>query len=153
MIKTLFEAGESPNVAAKATNRTPFHEAVQSGHIQLADVFIGTIANINARTASGQTGGHIAANPEDSSILSHMLEAGVSMESRTSEMKQTPLYTAAMEGRLQGVKLLLEAFVDRETCCSKEYSALHYAVGHWHAGVVKALLSAGAMPLAKNINS
>ena len=65
-------------------------------------------------------------------------------------MKETPLHTACLNGRLPIVQYLIEKGADIEAKNQEKKTPLHYASWNGQTNVVKYLLSKGANKNAKN---
>jgi ankyrin repeat protein len=153
LVSSLLEAGASPNIPARETNRTPLHQAVQSGHVEIVDLLLGADVNFSARQISGYTAVHFAAELDSAAILNSLIKPGADVKAQTFEKKYTPLHCAVMKGQPQCTEALIQASSNIEARCSKGFTALHYASAGTSPETIKALLAASANPYAKDLNN
>lgn len=100
-------------------------------------------ADLEAVTYEGFTPLHVAVQVQQPAVITTLIDAGSDVNSRTPT-GESPLYTAAMRGYVDVVKLLLEAkanpLLPRRDPSGHTYVPLDVAAQSGHAGVVHELI-------------
>lgn len=96
----------------------------------------------------------LAANLGQTDLVALLLAAGADVDT-AGELGFTALFHAchnadADRGHPEVVQALIAAGANKEACIGYGVRPLMYAAGHGEAGVVQALLDAGADPMARN---
>ncbi len=109
----------------------------------------------------GQTEPSAAATPDadiwraaasgDIEAIKQHLEAGVDVDAKEPPGGSTPLLVAALFGRAEAAKLLIEKGANANARSNDGATALHAAAFFCHTEIVKVLLGEGAVVDAKNI--
>lgn len=106
--RAVTEAEKSEAIPAVAK----FHEAVQSGNIEMAEDLLQQNPDyLNASGPEGKTALHLACASGHAEVVSLLLEKGVDIQNR-DENELTPLHFAARNGNAQVCQLLLEKGAD-----------------------------------------
>ncbi|CAM9973446.1 unnamed protein product, partial [Hapterophycus canaliculatus] len=92
---------------------TALHIAAQEGQLDVTEMMAKACdaADLEAVTYEGFTPLHVAVQVKQPAVVRALIEAGANFNSRTPT-GQTPLYTAAMRGYLDVVRVLLSAKAD-----------------------------------------
>lgn len=131
----------APLVAA--ADDYPLHTAVQQGKPSRVRAEL-SYYRINSRNAADLTPLMVAAMYDRSTSASILIEAGASVNERTSAYSTTALMMAAMNGYHEVVEVLLRAGADIDARNISGFTALMLASQKGHAHVVRQLLDAGA---------
>ena len=162
VVEALVAAGADPT-ARTPFGFTPLFEAAAFGAPALIEALLTADASVvNARTRSGRTALHHAAQFNiEPAVIALLLGAGANLEARDDE-GQTPLHHAAENNRTGATaRALLAAGAGMEARDENGNAPLHVAakyVSDWAgpdedahaAGVIEALLEAGADATARN---
>ncbi|XP_051889887.1 ankyrin repeat domain-containing protein 16 isoform X2 [Pristis pectinata] len=124
---------------------TPFMDAVQNGHIRIAKLLLQKHrANISATDALGAQSLHRAAvTAQDKAIHFLVVELGVNVNERATDLKLTALHYAAKEGHSGTLETLLTLGADVHAKDFKGRSALHMACAGQHAKCIRLLVDTG----------
>ncbi|XP_072922580.1 ankyrin repeat domain-containing protein 16 isoform X1 [Hemitrygon akajei] len=124
---------------------TPFMDAVQNGHIGIAKLLLKKHkANISAKDALGAQSLHQAAvTAQDKAIQFLVMELGVNVNERATDLNLTALHYAAKEGHRGTIETLLTLGADVHAKDSKGRSALHMACAGQHTKCIRQLVDAG----------
>src|SRR2546426_4418787 len=95
-----------PLTAVEADGSTALHAAVRLDNLEIADLLIAAGANVKAATRYNITPLSLACASGNAAMIERLLKAGADANS-TSEEGQTVLMTAALTGKVDGVKALL----------------------------------------------
>lgn len=88
---------------------TPFHLILESGDVQMIQLFFRYGANLLLTDNDGRTPSHFAAKNSNAKILELVLNTGmVSIQDRTLSDGATPLHLAAEESQVDCIKLLID---------------------------------------------
>jgi hypothetical protein len=91
-----------------------------------------------------------AVDRDDVATVRLLVQRGVSVDGKDAgddwAPSERPLFRAARRGNLAIVELLLKAGTTPDWCCCSCVTALHEAILHRHANVVRRLLEAGSDP-------
>ncbi|HUP23906.1 MAG TPA: ankyrin repeat domain-containing protein [Thermoanaerobaculia bacterium] len=157
--RLLLSAGA--NVHASTTDgiiqpATAFLRAVLRGDEQLATLLVARGASI-VGSERQRAPLHIATWQDDVTMVSYLLDRGAPIEERSptddGSPGDTPLLSAAADGLERVARLLLLRGADPNARGADGYTALMYAAGtadRGSAGIVEALLAAGADPTIAN---
>ncbi|XP_075713613.1 ankyrin repeat domain-containing protein 16 [Rhinoderma darwinii] len=124
---------------------TPFMDAVQNGHLQIAELLIEkkkvcytAVDNMGAQAM------HLAAvTGQDKSLQYLVSHLGVNVNETATSMQLSPLHYAAKEGHISSLSTLLSLGADLNIQDLKGRSALHMACSGQHARCAEFLLKSG----------
>ncbi|XP_054710914.1 ankyrin repeat domain-containing protein 17-like [Uloborus diversus] len=141
----LIKAGADIELGAS----TPLMEAAQEGHLELVRYLIGSGANVNATTATGDTALTYACENGHTDVADLLLQANAKLE-HESEGGRTPLMKASRAGHLCTVQFLISkgANVNKQTT-NNDHNPLSLACAGGHLPIVELLLAHGADPTHK----
>ena len=150
-VRSVLEGGADPDVA-QGDGLTALHLASQQGSLEIAQLLIGSGANVEAKTRIGDyTPLHLASGGARASVVRALIDAGADPAAITSRTGVTPLHLAAKA--LNGestVRTLLEHGVRVD---AREYAAgqtaLMFAAARGRAASVRELLSHDADPVIR----
>jgi|GEM_PF-1272952 len=149
-VNALLAAGSNPNdVTGK---ETPLVAAARRGHLDVARTLLKKGAEPDFRRAPQDTRAVLAAADAGKvEMVELLVHAGADPKAPSGLYGLTPLYAASRWGHLDVVKVLIARQVPLNDQSAKVYAdagyaPLHAAVDGKHAGVVIALLRAGANP-------
>ena len=149
----LYDAAQFPLLAAAESG-----DAAKVARLLDADASL----NVNERTVDGWSALIMAAKEGHSQIVTQLLMNDAAINPPTTEEEaadlgipflppsHTALRGAAMNGRVEVVKMLLENEADPNQTSSKGLTPLMGAARGGYASIVELLCTAGAMPLARN---
>eukprot|EP00953_Heterococcus_sp_UTEX-ZZ885_P000172 360-Heterococcus_DN1.PRE.2 len=148
VVKWLQSLGLEPRVASGKRQMLPLHWACQHDHVQLVEYFLSlpeAAGDVHARTVTGQTPLHCAADSAADSVVQLLLQRGADVDARDDDCT-TPLMGLCS---LATVKLLVAAGADATALDTKHKTVLHQqAFNGACAGMICLLLKAGADPTA-----
>lgn len=125
-------------------------EAAKHGHVDLVRILLGKGANVNNRIRDGWTPLLVAVAEGHSEVVILLLEAGAGTSRMSDPDTWSALMTAAWGGQLGVSRLLLKHMrgegVDAQDAAG--WTALWIASFRGHAEICRALLLAGADPMA-----
>jgi ankyrin repeat protein len=133
-------AGKADVNARTTKQETPLQLAVTAGHVAMTKFLLAKGADTDARDANGRTALMLAASRGHLETMQALLAAGAKPDLE-DESGRTALSYAAERGHLETVKSLLAAKADPN---AGKVLPLHLAIHAKAAGVVQALLEAGA---------
>ncbi|XP_040269297.1 ankyrin repeat domain-containing protein 16 [Bufo bufo] len=124
---------------------TPFMDAVQNGHLQIAELLMEKKkVCYTAVDKMGAGALHRAAvTGQDKSLQYLVSHLGLNVNETATSMKLSPLHYAAKEGHVHSLSTLLSLGADLKSQDSKGRSALHMACTGQHAGCVEFLMKSG----------
>ena len=128
---------------------TPLHLAAGYGPAESVQVLLDHRADIGARNTEGQTPLHLAAENDSAEVLQALVAAGGVDHAARDADGWTPLHVAAAIGSPEGVKILLDAYADREARDHVDRTPLHLAALYGNATAILVLLGAGANRAAR----
>ncbi|KAI9331657.1 ankyrin repeat-containing domain protein [Zopfochytrium polystomum] len=147
IVKALLERKADTSFATVA-GATPFLEACEGGHREVAELLLGKPGGDAVKTAdeNGRTALHVAAGKGHPELVSWLLGLpGVSVGALTGgESKGTPLHVAAAAGHAEVVRVLLRAGADKDAKAEGGATPLHLAAQQGAAEVVVLLVEHGA---------
>ena len=142
MVKLLIGKGANVNMQNKFL-KTPLHEALpvkSKEMLAVAKLIIEFGANVNTRDDEGKTLLHLAAEYGHPDLITLLVDAGASLNSRCSERigtglrnhyikvnSATPLHLAVFRGNLDTAKRLIECGASVNTLDSDGRTPLYYA--------------------------
>ncbi|KAK4336959.1 hypothetical protein RND71_043409 [Anisodus tanguticus] len=120
---------------------TPLMESAQEGHLDLCKLLIENGANVNARSANGDSALMLASENDHYEVVKFLILNNADLEIK-AEGGRTALMKAARAGRLNSVKVLVEhgAIINKATT-NRDHTALSLACFVGHKDVVSFLLS------------
>lgn len=144
-VEVLLERCAYGSDAKDSCGVTAFMDAVQHGHIKIAKLLLHRHgANFSAADALGAQSLHRAAvTAQDKAIHFLVMELGVNVNERATDMKLTALHYAAKEGHSRTIETLLTLGSDVRAKDFKGRSALHMACAGQHAKCIRVLVDAG----------
>ncbi|CAM9846288.1 unnamed protein product, partial [Ectocarpus fasciculatus] len=108
---------------------TPLILATLHGHSQIVEILLRKGATVSMVANDGFTALHACALTKDPSrsVVKLLIRAGAALEAKmmTTEGHHTPLHTAALRGRSEMVKTLIEAGANPDSRMSSGGTALH----------------------------
>lgn len=122
-----------------------FWDAVEAGSVAGMRAAVLAGASINHYNAGIATGLHKAAECGDSTMVSALLESGAAINLKTRIANETALILAAGRGRVDVVKVLVNAGADMSIKNAKGETAYTIATQRNHADVLQ-LLASGTEP-------
>ncbi|XP_044533631.1 ankyrin repeat domain-containing protein 16 isoform X1 [Gracilinanus agilis] len=124
---------------------TPFMDAIQCGHIDIAQLLLVLHeACFTAKDSLGAQALHKAAvTGQDKAIHFLVANLGVGVDERVTSTQYTALHHAAEEGHTSTVKTLLSLGADLEAKDGRNRSALHLACAGQHKTCIEFLLRCG----------
>jgi ankyrin repeat protein len=142
-MRALLKEKANPNVT-EPDGTTPLHYAVRQNSVEAVDLLVAAQADAKAANRYGVTPLWVACTNGNASIIERLIKAGADPNAANPE-GETPLMTAARTGRVEAVRMLLVhgAKVDAKEQWRSQ-TALMWAAAENNAGVVKALVEAGA---------
>lgn len=112
---------------------TPFMDAVQCGHVDVARLLLKQHKAIHKAAVTGQ----------DQALRFLVSELGADVDARTEPTRLAPLHFAAKEGHVSTIQVLLSLGADINSKDERDRSALHLACAGQHAACVELLLRSG----------
>jgi ankyrin repeat protein/mono/diheme cytochrome c family protein len=148
-VKLLLQLGADPNLAI-ANGRTPLMAAAGRADVDAMRALLDAKAAVDARNGAGETALILAAGTGSVPAAALLLDRGADARARTKR-DETALGNAATAGSEAVVRMLLDRGAEINVRNIRGYSALMLAASSdtVPAGVVKALLAAGADPAFK----
>ena len=140
----------------------PLLAAAESGDAAKVARLLDADASVNLRTVDGWSALIMAAKEGHSQIVTQLLMNDAAINPPTTEEEaadlgipflppsHTALRGAAMNGRVEVVKMLLENEADPNQTSSRGLTPLMGAARGGYVSIVELLCTAGAMPLARN---
>ena len=132
------------------TNWTPLHYAVRFGKRESAKYLIENGVNLDAKTFSGNTVLHFAAEHYEPEIVEALLNVKPDLINKTNACGQTALHGAASNGDIKTIKVLATHGADVTIQSDAGWSVLHEAVFNDYAKAVQTLIELGAPVDAKD---
>jgi ankyrin repeat protein len=128
------------------------NSAINQERRDLCEFLMQRGADVNAKDKWGNTSLYLAIRNDDSDIMNILIANGaeVDIKHTRGETEETALHYAAITGRTEAVKLLLEAGANINDKNDKGQTALHLAVDSADGDIVELLLSKGADINAKD---
>lgn len=120
-------------------NRTPMMYAAFDGHRQVVSFLLTEGANVDSKDTNGRTALMYASSGPFVETAEVLLDAGAKVNTQGSLEGFTSLMTAAAEGQLEVVQLLLERGADHTLEDVDGDTALGFAKERGHTGVVELL--------------
>jgi ankyrin repeat protein len=146
IVPLLVAAGADVN-ARSVDGTTPLHLAAANANKELVALFIDRKANVNAKDAKAATPLHAAAQSAEAEIVAALLAAGADVNAVEQEHQNTALTHAAIVGRIDILRTLLEHGADLEMTCDHG-TAYDIAVTLKHADALPLL-----MPLSREMSN
>lgn len=128
-------------------SRSPLGVAVESGQVASVLALLALRADIELRSATGQTALHLAAIRGHPEITQAIVDMKAHLEAETvyyGRPGHRPLTIACSEGREKIVRLLVECRADMDARTSTGAASLHVAAWTGHAEAAAALLAGKA---------
>lgn len=99
-------------------DKTPLHEAAESGRSDVVHILLDANANVNARDNNGDMPLHLVADDADSTRA--LIDAGAFLEA-TNNDGQTPLQAVVDGIRYAAILQLLEAGANKDVCVGEGF--------------------------------
>ncbi|KAK8009845.1 hypothetical protein PG990_008810 [Apiospora arundinis] len=130
------------NIAAKdARNRTPLHEAAHNGRSEMMKYLLQGGADPTAADLSGNTPLHDAARFGKKAPIQILLRYNVDVNVQNNQSgRLSPLMVAALAGRTDVMRLLIEHGADDRATNDFEYTLLHLATITNHTEMIRFLI-------------
>ncbi|XP_077120590.1 ankyrin repeat domain-containing protein 16 [Ranitomeya variabilis] len=124
---------------------TPFMDAVQNGHLQIAKLLIEMkkVCYTAVDNMGAQALHRAAVTGQDESLHYLVSHLGVNVNDTATSMQLSALHYAAKEGHIHSLSALLSLGADLNSQDVKGRSALHMACSGQHAGCIDFLLKSG----------
>lgn len=135
--KRLLDAGASA-AAASFDGHTPLINAACYGSLPMIELLLGSLVNVNAKTARGITALHNACAMGYTAVVHRLLVAGADIEASTKD-GYTPLITAAHGGSLPVIELLLSAHANVKAMTTTGITAFRIAIERKYGSVAARL--------------
>jgi ankyrin repeat protein len=144
-LKLLLEHHADPN-AANARSWTPLMEAARRGLVDVTDLLLAQGAKVDARQNAGWTAFMTAAFADHLEVAQRLLSKGANINAQTlpDSLSRTSLMQAALRGRPDVVKFLIDKGADPNITDSNGQTALSLAEQRNNQQVIAILRSAGA---------
>ncbi|KAK0414596.1 hypothetical protein QR680_011518 [Steinernema hermaphroditum] len=130
------------NAVLERTKDTALSMAAAAGHEEIVSILVKANANIEHRNGGDYTPLALAASGGHVNVMETLITAGAHVDAMTeSKMRITPLMMAAMNGKEEAVKRLLQYGADMHVQIEgNKNTALQLAAAKGRTGVVKLLL-------------
>ncbi|KAM8972140.1 ankyrin repeat domain-containing protein 16 [Pelodytes ibericus] len=124
---------------------TPFMDAVQNGHLCIAQLLIGKkkVCHTSVDKMGAQALHLAAVTGQNQSIQYLVSDLGVNVNEKTTLAQLSALHYAAKDGHAKTISTLLSLGADLHCKDAKKRSALHLAAAGQHAECVDLLLDSG----------
>lgn len=106
-VKILLDNGANVSIVGD-NGKTALICTVERGHFETAKMLIQADSDLEATDSDGNRPLHIAADTENTAMMTELVRAGANLYSR-GMMGQTPVFFATRTGNLPGLKMLLDA--------------------------------------------
>ncbi|HEV8268152.1 MAG TPA: ankyrin repeat domain-containing protein, partial [Thermoanaerobaculia bacterium] len=130
-----------------------FIEAVESGEMDVIDLFLTAGMDVNGKGSYGNTALHVAASNENAKVMARLLKAKPDVNA-LNDQKRTPLYESVHSGQLSRGKntlpLLIGAGADLKIRYRYGQTIVHEAVDNDNPDALQILIKAGAEVDAKD---
>jgi ankyrin repeat protein len=137
-VRRLVLEGTSVDVA-DAEKRTPMMFAAFNGHTAVAEYLLDAGAMVDTKDSNGRTALMYAASGDFAETIGLLLKRGADVNVQGTLEGFTPLMTAAAEGQVEVVRLLLDHDADRSLKDTDGDTALTFARQNGHTEVVALL--------------
>lgn len=141
IVKMLIETGADVNTIDDNHN-TPLLAAVGSESLEIVEMLIAAGASLSSKNKDGTTAITTASRLSSPAILKALVQAGADVI-QSVDGKQAIIH-AAKEGRLENVKILIEAGANVDVQDIDQNSPLIYASIGGHVAVIECLIKANA---------
>lgn len=133
--------------------RTLLHAAAWGGGVKDVRDLIRLGAKVDSRMIKGYTPLFYAVKKDHAGVIKLLLAAGADPNTKAEALRSSPLQVAALNGKLQTVKILLKAGANIEQKDAEGATALFYAAFNNNIDMMKLLMEAGAKINAKDKNN
>ena len=145
VVKSLLDAGASPNAVDSDDEWRPIHYAARDGYKEIVELLLDRGSDVDPKTTSGNTPLSLAAGNGFSGIVELLILRGASIDT-VDHLGRKPIHRAK---NVDVMKLLLErgADVDEETVSDSPRTPLYFAILLGVTSLAKFLIQKGADPL------
>lgn len=148
VVGLLITAGADINNGGK-DGYSPLHMAASQGHGQIVRILAKNSANLEAITSEGLTPLNEASRTGQFEAAKELVRAGANINAVTGTLKSTSLMWAALNGKRDVVRLLLENNADTELKDSGGGTALNICMSRKHYDVCSDIRAAKGIKLQK----
>lgn len=142
-VKTSIQEHPEQVNAQDRGGRTPLHYAAIRGHVAVAKLLLANGAEVNGKGRSGRTPLHEAIRASRTEMVAFLLSKGADVNARISVGGDNALYMAAVDGRADIVKVLLQNDADPAAPSRDGWPPILAALARGHLVAAQAFLDSG----------
>jgi len=141
-LQSALQANPALLEARDRMERTPLHQAVAAGKIELVKILLQAGADVSAADRQEETILYSAVE-QDPAILTLLLDAGAN-PNQPAILNDTPLFNACDRNAIPQARLLIARGADVNAQNDFSQTPLHAAASAWHLSILDLLLESGA---------